>query len=518
MKKIITLSLTVAIIILLLGSVTGFGQVLDEEGWQELFGEQEEYVAENQFGPGAEAFEAELKVFLQAYAPREEKSTDPFKPPQYAWTVEEDYEGMHESVELDIAESGAIEGNYRTWLTTVLTGGKAPEIVWSQEYWCNQNYGPQGLIVDLKPFLELPNPYIKEGIPGREKWKDSFPENALNAMAAPGGEQYMLPGAAVVAPIYYNKDIFEEAGVTPPETWSDLISVSKKIEEAGYLPVAFAGSELTHMNWLFRSATYQVMRDLHEELDIADQPGFITPKEKVIGIEKGLIDPTSDRYKSVWPMMKEWSQYFGDFMGRDLDEAFRLFITGDAAMVWHGSWMIKQIIHDEQRDFDWGGFHFPLITKEENEYASGKIGLVGGPNGAFKYAIPQATKEQGILREAVDFMMFLYAPQNAGPMMVEHGGFIPIIEGVELPEDMADLYESLEPKGEEYEWEQLNFINPGALSLSAQLEDLFVKTWQQYIGGQMPLDQAMMNLKRNQERAAQKMKDQENWDLDEYLN
>jgi ABC-type sugar transport system, periplasmic component len=43
--------------------------------------------------------------------------------------------------------------------------------------------------------------------------------------------------------IWYRADAFEEAGVTPPSTWDDLIEVSRTLVEAGITPMATGGAD-----------------------------------------------------------------------------------------------------------------------------------------------------------------------------------------------------------------------------------------------------------------------------------
>lgn len=55
----------------------------------------------------------------------------------------------------------------------------------------------------------------------------------------------MRRGDVVVTPWFYNKSIFEEAGLDPdhtPETFGEWMGMLEKIQAAGYIPIAWAGS------------------------------------------------------------------------------------------------------------------------------------------------------------------------------------------------------------------------------------------------------------------------------------
>lgn len=61
--------------------------------------------------------------------------------------------------------------------------------------------------------------------------KGKFYESFYNANTV-DGKVYALPFLASTRGLFYNKDIFEAAGVTePPKTWSELVEVSKTIKE-----------------------------------------------------------------------------------------------------------------------------------------------------------------------------------------------------------------------------------------------------------------------------------------------
>lgn len=61
---------------------------------------------------------------------------------------------------------------------------------------------------------------------------NAFPEN-FRTNASTGGVQYGLPLIASARALFYNKDLFEKAGVTaPPKTWDELLDTAKKIKAA----------------------------------------------------------------------------------------------------------------------------------------------------------------------------------------------------------------------------------------------------------------------------------------------
>src|SRR5258708_32248235 len=77
--------------------------------------------------------------------------------------------------------------------------------------------------------------------PWDSKWiEDHFLIPNGNAL---GGKVWQAPTNSQIIPfIFYNKDIFDKAGVKPPTTWDEFVSVAKKIKDAGFKPLLTCGA------------------------------------------------------------------------------------------------------------------------------------------------------------------------------------------------------------------------------------------------------------------------------------
>jgi raffinose/stachyose/melibiose transport system substrate-binding protein len=468
------------------------------------------------FGPDAE-LEGELTIYLQAYAPRERRATDRWDPPQYAWELAKKYQEMHPNVTFNFLEETVAGDNYYTWIRTRLIGKNAPEIFWAQNFDANQTYGPQGLLVDLRDYLELPNPYAPEF----EKWGDVFLPQTWDPVKGPNGEHYVIVGDVVVTPWFYNKAIFEEVGVEAPKTFAELMDALEKIKQAGYDPIAWAGSGTAgeqYFEWLSRSVFHVIYRDRVEEMDVAEQPGFINLKEHVIALEKGIIDMDSEEYRAGWELMRDLAQYFQpSHLSDDEEQAYEHWVTGRAAMFWGGSWQLKPILNDSLRTFDFDTFHFPLITKDTFPYAnSEKTGIMGGPTAAFQYAIPSYLPEEK-RNLAIDFLMFMSAPENAGAFVEDAGLFAPGIRNVEVAGETGQIIMNLMPDDTQELLEMVN-RDPGCVLLTLAGRELNTRLFQQYITGRLTTDQLIQQLKSNTDRIVRQLIDENDWDLSEYLD
>ena len=73
----------------------------------------------------------------------------------------------------------------------------------------------------------------------------------------------------------------------------------------------------------------------------------------------------------------------------------------------------------------------PPFSEDDFAGAPGTTYSVGGPTSAGQFGIPNSTAEAGDLELAVDWLMWLSAPQNFGPLATTGAGFIPLVAGTE---------------------------------------------------------------------------------------
>ena len=128
-------------------------------------------------------------------------------------------------------------GDFDTKLTASMGAGDAPDVMYMWDY---PTYGDS-----LEPLDER---IEAEG----EDYKNNFFE-ALWPYNSKDGQIYGVPVSVVTSCLYYNKDIFDQAGVAYPTddwTWEDVAKASKEIEskvenvngftfEMGTLPYTF---------------------------------------------------------------------------------------------------------------------------------------------------------------------------------------------------------------------------------------------------------------------------------------
>ena len=72
-------------------------------------------------------------------------------------------------------------------------------------------------------------------------WKDTINPGAMSIYKY-NGKQYGVPWDMGMIGFWYNKALFEQAGITaPPATWEEYLAAVEKLQAAGIEPLAIAG-------------------------------------------------------------------------------------------------------------------------------------------------------------------------------------------------------------------------------------------------------------------------------------
>lgn len=74
---------------------------------------------------------------------------------------------------------------------------------------------------------------------------DKFDATALDAAGAPGEPPTSLPQYGLAIGLYYNKAMFEEAGLEPPSNWDELVDAAKALTTDGVYGMALPAGSVT---------------------------------------------------------------------------------------------------------------------------------------------------------------------------------------------------------------------------------------------------------------------------------
>ena len=159
-----------------------------------------------------------------------------------------------------------------------------------------------------------------------------------------GSDTFCMPLASVLHGFVYNQDIFDEVGVTVPETVDEFWAVMDTLQEAGITPLAIGTAD----QWDIATMGFQNIG-----------PNYWGGENGRVSLITGKGKLTDPEYVAAFEHLARWGDYMPEnFKEVTYPEAREIFIRGEAAIYPAGSWDITFI--NEQADFEVGAFHPPV--------------------------------------------------------------------------------------------------------------------------------------------------------------
>jgi len=318
--------------------------------------------------------------------------------------VEKEFEAANPDIDVEIDVS-SWEGLHDK-ITTLIGAKRHPDLV---------NIGTPWLVE-----------YVKEGIAQpiddllKPEFKGRFIENLLQG-AVVDGKTFGLPIATSVRALYYNKDMFEKAGVQPPKTWEELKEVAKKVAKPprtyGYLmPIHPADQGDTYDYFLWAAGG-----------DWFDAQGNCTLNSPA-AVE--ALECMLDLYKSNCTNKDPWAS--------KRDDTQKLFTAGRAAMMPTGNFFVP-IIAKDNPSLKYGVTAIPAHKKPGTLAVTDTLALFKR-EGQDKEAVwkfvefmydkkwrDQFTKKEGMLPELKDLAKELESDPKLGMFvkLLPEGKFLP---------------------------------------------------------------------------------------------
>ena len=330
------------------------------------------------------------------------------------------------------------------------SGGAAPDIVWEQYGPVTSGALPNGLLQNIKPYLQRPNPYV----PGSTSWLSLFTPSTVPYMTSPDGSIDIILGSNVETGMFYSKAAFDKAGITgTPTTWADFITDLGKLKAAGVTPFLFTTGAPCNPSWFERLASSSLLASQVSQFDV-NHAQVTNGLDVAVGIHKGIIGMNNPQYAEVWKLLGQLGGYSGS--GESTYDACSnpntttpplspqsMLVQGKVGILWGGSWWIPQL---DSAGFTgkYGVFPEPPITTASSPLALGTstVGVIGGPNGNGEWSITSQRADSSMTpaktATVMDFMAWLFTPQHLGSWLKisGSGAYIPTETGaptVSLP-------------------------------------------------------------------------------------
>lgn len=230
----------------------------------------------------------------------------------------DEFKEKHPEVKI-IDDSQSDESAYNNVLSTDIASGDMANIFRIQGVANLGEYIDNGLILDLEPYLEED-----------EEWGGGFTESSLDYYRVPGYDGvYAVPYESGLIGMYYNKDLFEKAGISEfPQTWTEFLDAIDKLNAIDVTPIAI-GTQSTYMaGHLHNLISYKWLgTDIAKQLGSREKSWTDSDVVETLQFVKDLIDANA---------------FDPNCAGLTDTMAFTAFETGEAAMVITGAWKISE--------------------------------------------------------------------------------------------------------------------------------------------------------------------------------
>jgi raffinose/stachyose/melibiose transport system substrate-binding protein len=304
----------------------------------------------------------------------------------------DEYTTAHPNVTINITilENEA----FKTKLATDMQAGSAPDLF--------QSWGGGVLAEQQAAGLVRP---IDDDI---ASWKDTMNAAAMSIYQV-DGKQYGIPYNFGLVGFWYNKTLFEKAGISaPPETWDDFLVDVQKLKDADVTPIALAAGDKwpAMFYWAYLSLRVGGQPALEQAVLTGawDAPAFVTAGTEL----KKLID--------LQPFQKS-------FLSAVYDNQAATMGNGKAAIELMGQWApgVEQAQSESKTGIGdalaW--FPFPAVTGGAGQATD----VFGGADG---YAVGKDAPP-----EAVDFLKYISSLPVANRWGGLNNGTLPPTNGAE---------------------------------------------------------------------------------------
>ncbi|MBE3577627.1 MAG: sugar ABC transporter substrate-binding protein [Limnochordales bacterium] len=238
------------------------------------------------------------------------------------------FEASHPNIKIDWTN---VPSGYASKLLAMIAAGEAPDVFWSSytdiPMWVNR-----GVLLDLKPYMDKDKQF--------QSWKNDYIPILLQGFEYEGGI-YGLPNAFNAILLYYNADMFDQAGIKRPDsswTWEQFIQVAMRLTGPDRYGYADRGE---WMHWVWQAGGEVISSDRTRAL--------INQSAAIEGLK--FAQDLMHRFR-VQPPPNALTV-----------SALEMFARGQIAMYGDGGWKFPSFM-EGQLKFDWGVGVWPKKVRE----------------------------------------------------------------------------------------------------------------------------------------------------------
>lgn len=295
------------------------------------------------------------------------------------------------------------DANYVDKIKVQLGTGDLPPVVYGAGYNLLDLALAKDLVVDLT-----------DAVNADPDWKALYSDPSL-ATNSRNGKIYASSVEGSVVGYFYNKELFAKAGITAPATsWDEFFSQCDTLKTAGITPLAMDTADSAWVTQLWWGAMVATSGDAGLNFMQTMNPTDYSFPEMVGAVEK------------VQKMLREYTTL--DAVGGKYEHAANNFLSGQAAMIANGPWMI-------------GDFSDP--SKTTAGFAD-KVGAAIYPD-SFVYDAPiqgyfVTKQDDPKLQEAAIEMVKFFTSAHAQQLGLETQGMVPASATVPVSAEAEKKY------------------------------------------------------------------------------
>lgn len=238
-------------------------------------------------------------------------------------------------------ESTNDSNSFTNQFKTDIASGNVADIIQWPGISIMKEYADSGVFLDLTDLIEE-TPDIKDNV-------DStlLDMMELSSVGSPG--TYALSINNQMEVFYYNKELFDKAGIKKaPETWDEFFEACDKLKESGVTPWVIGASNAWRVVHIQTGLLYKMCGvEKAKELGAREAKWTDADVVETISFIKELAD------KGI---------FGNDYLGLDYETEKAMFVSGQTAMTFDGSWRISELADMEDNV---GVFRMPYFTDKE---------------------------------------------------------------------------------------------------------------------------------------------------------
>jgi len=258
------------------------------------------------------------------------------------------------------------------------------------------------------------------GIDGKSVKETLLPSllDWVKSLSAPAGLEegyYAIPQQPFAVLFFYNKALFEKAGITaPPTTWEEFLAACEALKQAGIEPITFDDA---YRDLFIGGYLSSAMGSDWTDALVKDKTGEM------------WNDPIVKQFATDMRSLQEKGYFSKKIAGNKYPAGQQDLALGKVGMYLNGTWLPNEVAATAGPDFRWGSFQFPDVPN-----GNGKGGLQGLTFGAQGLLINKNSKNAAAAFELVKYLVGKKAQQGMSTQALA----IPSTIDTEWPAPLAE--------------------------------------------------------------------------------